>query len=122
VTVDDARRFALSLPDAAEAPHFEMSSFRVRGRIFATVPPDGEHLHVFVDEHAARAVVAMDRAAYEELWWGKRRAGVRVHLPVADAEVVRDMLEESWRRKAPATLIRILETGHPGRTPEGEGA
>ena len=44
------RAFALSLPATTEEPHFDMSSFRVRGKIFATVPPDGEHLHVFVDE------------------------------------------------------------------------
>lgn len=45
---EQARRFALSLPEATEEPHFDKASFRVRGRIFATVPPDGQHLHVFV--------------------------------------------------------------------------
>ncbi|MGH3621598.1 MAG: hypothetical protein ACRDQ5_07385 [Sciscionella sp.] len=43
LTVEDARRFALSLPEATEQPHFEMSSFRVRGKIFATVPVDEAH-------------------------------------------------------------------------------
>ena len=43
------RRFAMSLPDVTEEPHFNYTSFRVGGRIFATVPPEGEHLHVFVE-------------------------------------------------------------------------
>ena len=43
----EARRHALSLPEATEAPHFHFTSFRVRGKIFATAPPDGEYLHVF---------------------------------------------------------------------------
>jgi hypothetical protein len=46
--LDVARRFALSLPETTEAPHFHYASFRVQGKIFATAPPDGEHLHVFV--------------------------------------------------------------------------
>ena len=36
------REFALSLPGATEEPHFDMSSFRVQGKIFATVPPGEE--------------------------------------------------------------------------------
>jgi predicted DNA-binding protein (MmcQ/YjbR family) len=57
MNASQARRFALSLPGSTEAPHFEYPSFRVRGKLFATVPPDGRHLHVFVDEHEARASV-----------------------------------------------------------------
>ena len=48
-SLERARAFALSLPEATEEPHHDMSSFRVRGKIFATVPPDGEHLHVYLD-------------------------------------------------------------------------
>ena len=55
-----ARAFALSLPGASEEPHFDMSSFRVNGKIFATVPPGEEYLHVFVDETEAEASVAED--------------------------------------------------------------
>ena len=46
----DVRRFALGLPDVTEEPHHEYSSFRMRGKIFVTVPPHGEHIHVFIDE------------------------------------------------------------------------
>lgn len=66
----EARRLALSLPEATEEPHFDKASFRVRGRIFATVPPDGHHLHVLVDEDEAHAAVADDSTAFEELRWG----------------------------------------------------
>src|SRR6478672_5062537 len=42
------REFALGLPEATEEPHFDFASFRVRGKIFVTVPPDETHIHVFV--------------------------------------------------------------------------
>ena len=103
------RQFALSLPATSEEPHFDMVSFRVRGKIFATVPPDELHLHVFVDEPEIQACVAEDAAAFEPLLWGRRVRGVRVSLAVASPDRVRELIEDSWRRKAPATLIDDLD-------------
>ena len=45
VNLNDARRIAMSLPEVTEEPHFEYTSFRVKGKIFATAPPDGANLH-----------------------------------------------------------------------------
>ena len=109
MTHAQARRFALTLPETTEEPHFEFSSFRIRGKIFATIPPDRRHLHVFVDEDETKASVAEDPAAFEELWWGKRLVGVRVTLSKADASSVRELLEDSYRRRAPKKLIAELE-------------
>ena len=105
MTLEAVRDLALSLPETAEAPHHEMSSFRVRGKIFVTVPPDGEHLHVFVDEDRARAAIGHDSGACEELWWGKKLYGVRVHLPSAESGMLLDLVEEAWRGKAPKALL-----------------
>ncbi|RYF91043.1 MAG: MmcQ/YjbR family DNA-binding protein, partial [Caulobacteraceae bacterium] len=44
MTADDIRALALSLPLAEEQPHFDRASFRVKGRIFATLPPGGEQV------------------------------------------------------------------------------
>lgn len=107
--LEEARRCALSLPETTEEPHFDKASFRVRGKIFATVPPDEQHLHVLVDEQEARAVVAEDGAAFEELWWGKRLKGVRVSLSAAPPERVVELLEEAWRRKAPKRVVAAFD-------------
>ena len=37
VSVAAFRKLALSLPDAAEGPHFENTAFLVKGKIFATL-------------------------------------------------------------------------------------
>lgn len=44
------RKFALSLPEVTEEPHHDFGSFRVRGKIFVTVPPGEEFIHVFAPE------------------------------------------------------------------------
>ena len=113
MNLEQARRFALSLPEANEEPHFEFSSFRIRGKIFATVPPDRRHLHIFVDEHEAKALAAEEPKTFEELWWGKKLVGVRVTLAKADAVVVRELLEDSWRKRAPKRLIAQWEASEP---------
>jgi hypothetical protein len=104
------RQFALSLPGTSEEPHFEMISFRVGGKIFATVPPNELHLHVFVDEVEIQACVAEDAAAFEPLLWGRKVRGVRVSLSRASLDRVKKLIEDSWRRKAPARLIADLDS------------
>ena len=95
-----ARRFALSLPDTAEAPHFDYGSFRVAGRIFATFPPTGTHLHVFVDDDTREQALELHSEYVEKLWWGKKVLGVRVTLEAADAAVVKRLLRSAWERKS----------------------
>ena len=59
-----AHAFALSLPEAAQQDHHGIPSFRVRGKIFATVPDD-DHLRVMVDEGEIRAAAAENPAAFD---------------------------------------------------------
>ena len=104
VTAAAARRMALALPEATEQDHHGMNSFRVQGKIFATVP-DREHLHVMVDEHLAYAAVEAAPRAFELLWWGKKLSGIRVTLAHAEERMLTDMLEEAWKLRAPARLL-----------------
>jgi len=115
MTRGQARKVALSLPESAEEPHFELWSFRVRGKIFATVPPEGRHLHVFVDGDAVRMAVRDDPKTFEELWWGKSLAGLRVKLASARPAAVRELLQASWRRKAPKRVVAAFDAGHERR-------
>jgi hypothetical protein len=105
VSVATVRRLALSLPHTAEAPHHDMTSFRVAGKIFATMPPEGGRLHVFIGDDEVSAYTAEYPAAVEELLWGATRRGCRVLLPKATAPLVRELLTESWRRKAPKKVL-----------------
>jgi hypothetical protein len=105
IHVRDVRRLALDLPEANEEDHWGRPSFRVRGKIFASLP-DFEHLNVMIDPFDVDAVVREEPAACEQLWWGKKLSGVRVKLRVAQPDLVADLLAAAWRRKAPRTLLR----------------
>jgi hypothetical protein len=106
-TLAQARALALGLPEATEQDHHGMCSFRVKGKIFATVPDDS-HLRVMVDEMEIRAAVAENPNACQEFYWGKRLACVIVDLGAAPPALVRELLSEAWARKAPKTLVRNL--------------
>lgn len=103
--IETARGFALSLPETTDEPHHDMSSFRVAGKIFATVTPDEARLHVFVAEPEIAASVAEDPTAFEPLLWGKSVRGLRVLLAAAAADRVEELLTEAWRRRAPRRLV-----------------
>lgn len=99
--VGAVRSFALALADTTEEPHHHLSSFRVKGKIFATLPPGGELLNVMLGEHEARAAYAEDPRGCRLMPWGKKIAGVQVTLALADPAHVRELLEEAYRAKAP---------------------
>ena len=105
----EARKYALSLPEANEEPHFQYNSFRVNGKIFVTVPPDDQHLHIFVDEERRQLALSMFPDAYEELWWGKRVVGIKVRLAAADASDVEDLIFAAWEGKAPKRLVKAAK-------------
>ena len=104
------RRFALSLPEVTEEPHFHYSSFRVKGKIFATVPPENDYLHVFVGEPEIELLPAAQPKTYEKLLWGKKVAGLRVTLAAAKPRDVEQLLKSAWARKAPKKLAAAHAT------------
>jgi hypothetical protein len=101
--MDDVARIAMSLPDATEVPHHGMRSFRVGGKIFATVPDD-EHVRIMAGEPEILAAAAENPGTCEPYYWGKRLACVVVDVRRASPELVRELLVEAYLRKAPKSL------------------
>jgi hypothetical protein len=111
-TLAHVRRIALSLPEATEQDHHGFPSFRVAGKIFATVP-DASHLHVMLPDTHVEMAIGTAPQACEELWWGKRLSGVRVTLASARTAFVSMLLTDAWRLKAPARLVRAFPASSP---------
>jgi hypothetical protein len=103
VSPDEARRLALALPGAVEADHHGRPSFRVGGKIFATLW-DAGHLNAMLDEPGILTAVAANPETCAEVWWGKRLSAVRVTLAGAESALVADLLADAWEAKAPEKL------------------
>jgi hypothetical protein len=104
VPVAQARRIALALPEAVEADHHGRPSFRVAGKIFATLW-DETHMNVMLDEPGILSAVQLDPDVCAEVWWGRSLRAVRVALEDASAELLEDLLAEAWVRRAPKRLL-----------------
>jgi hypothetical protein len=99
LTSDDARALVFALPEAVEQDHHGRPSFRVGGKIFATLW-DEEHLNVMLDEGGIMEAVQKHPEVCSEVHWGKRLAAVRVDRPRADAGLLGRLLEEAWELRA----------------------
>jgi hypothetical protein len=104
--IDAVRSHALALPEVTEQPHFDYASFRVRGKIFATVPPDERHVHIFVAEPQREVALALHGEFVEKLFWGSKVVGLRVSLAKAKAAAVKDLVRQAWKTKAPKRLLQ----------------
>jgi hypothetical protein len=110
-----ARALALALDGAEERDHHGRPSFRVGGRIFATLW-DAGHMNVMVGEEGIRTYVARDG----EVWWGKRLAAVRVALECVGESELAELLADAWEHNAPARLVAERRAGG-GRRAAGGG-
>jgi hypothetical protein len=97
----DVRRMAMALLGTTESPHHRYTSFRVRGRIYATAPVEGGSLHVFLDEEDRDRMVRLEPGVYEQLGWGRKVVGLRVDLARAKPDDVAGLLRAAWQRKLP---------------------
>ena len=103
LAVEQARQLALDLPDAVEQDHHGRPSFRVGGKIFATLW-DEEQMNVMLDEGGVMTAVHAEPETCAEVWWGKRLAAVRVDLRRADAELLASLLADAWEGKSGRSL------------------
>jgi hypothetical protein len=104
---DELRHLVLSLPEVEERDHHGMPSFRVGGKIIATVPDPG-HLRVMAGDAEIRAAIAEDPETYRPFHWGKRLACVVVDLARVDPAGLEQLVAEAWLGKAPARLARAF--------------
>ena len=99
------RAQALSLPEVTEEPHFASASFRVKGKIFITVPPGETHVHFFVSEQERELALAKYPEFAEKLMWDKKVSGLRVALAKAKPAAVAALVRKAWENKAPKSLL-----------------
>ena len=87
-------------PEAVtEEPHHDYSSFRVRGKIFVTVPPAEEVIHVFVGEEVRELALALYPNFMEKLLWGGKVVGLRITLDAANPGAVKTLVSKAYESR-----------------------
>jgi hypothetical protein len=115
VTPEALRRFALSLPETREEPHFERASFRTRKKIFATMTRDGREAMVKVaDPDEREELLARSPHTYfSHGAWTTRNGALGVRLSEVDAEEMRALVTAAWKSLASKRALVSFETGRP---------
>jgi hypothetical protein len=105
------RRTALSLPGAYEQASFgDRPSWRTKPRMFAWIRDDPEALVVWVGSVDERdALIASEPEKFFTTPHYDGTPIVLVRLEAVDDEEAGELVTESWRLRAPKTLVKELD-------------
>ncbi|MET7290156.1 MmcQ/YjbR family DNA-binding protein [Streptomyces sp. NPDC005573] len=108
---EDVRRVALGLPHTTEKVAWNMPTFRVAGKMFATLPEDETSIAVRCPKEERDELVLAEPGKFWIAGHEAQFAWVRARLAALDDEdELRDILADSWRQAAPTALL----DAHPG--------
>ena len=110
MTGDDLRRIALGLPEVEEKLAWEVDiTFRVRDKIFAVMGQDGNEASIKATLEVQQALVSSEPETYSVSHYTGRFGWTTVKLAGIQADELRDMLEDAWRRTAPKRLVAAYD-------------
>ena len=109
ITAATVRASALALPQAIESSHFAQPDFRVKNKIFATLPADPAVVCLKTTPANLDALIAADPLAFRNEWRGR---WLRVRLDRVSLAMLEDLLLEAWTLVAPKALVKAFLATH----------
>src|SRR6187200_1710833 len=106
ISIEQARKTALSLPETEEKPHFHLTSFRIKNKIFATIHADKNYVMVKLSAIDQSVFCSFDKEVIFPVpgSWGKHGATF-INLKKVKKAMFLDALVTAWKSIAPAKLI-----------------
>ena len=101
ISAEAVRRLALALPHTVESSHFAQPDFRVRNKIFATLPRAAHVVCLKTTPVNLDALIATDPETFSNEWRGR---WVRVRLDRVSTQLLADLMVDAWRLVAHARL------------------
>jgi hypothetical protein len=104
MTAEEFRKLALAFPGAEEKSHFGKADFRVRNKIFATLP-DADAGVVKLAPEQQEMMVAAEPSMFSSIkgGWGKQ-GWTRVELKLADEAALKSALHAAWKNVTPKSM------------------
>ena len=111
---DEVRQSALSFPEVEEHQVFGSPTFRIRKRFLACIAKiDPQVLCIKVPDKLEREYLL---AAKPDIYFLQPHYEnfecLLVRMPVADAQELRDLLEQAWLTYAPKRLVKAYQAQH----------
>ena len=112
LTRDDVRRIALAQPEAYEADHHGMPSFRVGKKIFCTIHQDHPRAMLKLDPEDQRNLSEAHPGVIEPVpgYWG-RNGSTFIWFETVEAGRFADLMAMAWAQVAPKRLLAAVSTG-----------
>ncbi|HYJ78840.1 MAG TPA: MmcQ/YjbR family DNA-binding protein [Longimicrobiaceae bacterium] len=105
------REYALALPGVEEGTSYGTPAFKVKGKGFLRLREDGDSLVVWTDFYERDFVVESDPDTFYFTDHYRDYPLVLVRLSVVGPERLRELVTDSWRRRAPQRLLAEFERG-----------
>jgi hypothetical protein len=105
LTPDDVRRAALALPEAYEAPHFDIASFRVGKKIFCTIHVKEPRIMLKLDPEDQAMLCDGDAIQPVPGHWGKG-GSTFVYYEKLDPARLPGLMRTAWATVAPKRLLK----------------
>jgi predicted DNA-binding protein (MmcQ/YjbR family) len=105
VTFDKAREIALSFEEAEELPHFEITSFRVKKKIFMTMNTEKNHVTIRLSPVDQSIYCEYNAEIVYKVAGGWSKYGwTHIHLGLVEEELLKDAITLSYCLAAPKKL------------------
>lgn len=111
---EDVRRIALSLPGSFEQESYGgRPSWRTKARMFTWIREDPEALVVWVESEDEKwALIAAEPEKFFTTAHYDGSPVVLVQLGAVDADEATELVMESWRLRAPKSLVKEWDAQH----------
>ena len=117
IGLSELRDIAMALPGVEEGPPVgaarRIASFKVAGISFAGLEKGGLTMTFSLAEKEAKAIAAEHPDAYEEIWRNGKIMGLRVDLSRVSSSRLRELIEKSWRHRAPKPIVAAFDRRTP---------
>jgi hypothetical protein len=107
----DVRELALALPATAEKPSYGTPGFRVRDRLFARIREEGVLVLWRESEEEKEALIEAEPEKFFTTPHYDGYPNILIRLEAVDREELAELLEESWRLRAPGSLVEQFDRG-----------
>ncbi len=109
MTRDEFRRAALAFPEAAEQETWGHPTFRVRGKMFATMSADDDAATVKASREAQAALVGSEPETFSVPAYVGQHGWIGIRLARVDPEEAVELLDEAWRATAPKRVVAAYD-------------